>query len=604
MSVKKISKDVTIDQESTNSENPKEPCEVIKEVDEHPRICLIDVSEKIINNLMNIGFNCNRGSLGSLVKVNNTIRNERHHCLLNHHFPQNLHEFDIVVIDLQNPTTVPYEEEDHVATQVKGQSKVALQSSFPQTIFDPRAISAYILASELDELLQKDSILIIFAAANEEIEYQPIEITPDGINHLHTEKHKLYDFYSDLPSWKNTHGIDTKVLIKPGSEIASLLESHNKTSSYEITFAHPTHWEDDQRVKNKNFLPLIEARPNEIVSFVSTREHNYTFLFPRIEHKEAFLTDLLKKVLPGFLPELFPSSTQFSWLNNSEYQLPNESMLIEEKKNLESEHENKINEMNTRLDANRQEYGFLHDLLTKSGPELVKTIEKYLAWLGFQNVVNVDDTNPELQEEDIRIEDDKGLLVIEVKGIGGTSTDSECSQISKIKYRRSRERGTFDVFALYMVNHQRYLPPLSRTNPPFNANQIEDAINDERGLVATYDLFKLYFKITKGYITKEDARAALYKTGLIQFCPSNAKKFPVPYSLHHNGYVVIFTIDGFEIKVNDSLILIDEDQYRSAVVLEIQLDDKPVACAHTGEIGVKLSEKVKKSTEIWLAHKN
>jgi len=192
------------------------------------------------------------------------------------------------------------------------------------------------------------------------------------------------------------------------------------------------------------------------------------------------------------------------------------------------------------------------------------------------------------------------LLVIEVKGIGGTSTDSECSQISKIKYRRSKERGAFDVFALYMVNHQRFLPPETRTNPPFNATQIADAENDERGLVTTYDLFNLYFNVIAGHISKDHARDALYETGLVRFRPSRATTIPSLLEIHPGGHVVVFNAEGIDVEVGNSIILDHAGRYISAHVLEIQVDGTSVERAHTGEIGIKLSERVHKDTTLWL----
>jgi hypothetical protein len=114
------------------------------------------------------------------------------------------------------------------------------------------------------------------------------------------------------------------------------------------------------------------------------------------------------------------------WLHEPNYRLPNENALLQEKKQLEDDYETRLKELDARIEANRQQYSFLHDLLIQSGQDLVKTLENYLGWLGFENVVNVDETNPELQEEDLRVETDRGLLIIEIKGIGGTSTDSVC----------------------------------------------------------------------------------------------------------------------------------------------------------------------------------
>ena len=131
------------------------------------------------------------------------------------------------------------------------------------------------------------------------------------------------------------------------------------------------------------------------------------------------------------------------------------------------------------------------------------------------------------------METEDGLLVIEIKGIGGTSTDGQCSQIEKIKNRRMQERRNFDVFGLYIVNHQRYQPPLLRENPPFKREQIQDAENDKRGLLTTWQLFNLYFSIKNGCISKEEARKALLKYGLIEFSPQNCVSLGEPVKILH-----------------------------------------------------------------------
>jgi len=582
-------------QECTSSGQSNSRCDRTKPFQDRPRICLIDVTEDIVAKLHERGFNCCAGTLGHLVESNKTRQ-----CLLNNSFPRNLHEYDIVVVDLQHPTTVPYVEKDHMLTQTKGQEQRVLVSSFPETIFDPWAMSASILESRLQPFMEKESILIIFAAKQERIQYHPRELTPTGYHDHREETYWLYDFYPDLPSSENISGEDTRVISKPGSELTNLLERYNNTVVYDITFEHPAHLENNKHVKNKDFLPLIEARPDKIASFVCMKEKNATFLFPRIQNKAAFLTDLLEKVLPGILPGVFPLSTQFAWLANSEYQLPNESKLLEQRARIQMRYGRTLGEVDGRIAANRQKYGFLHDLLTQSGPELVKTVERYVRWLGFENVVNVDRTNSNLQEEDLRVKDDRGILVIEVKGIGGTSTDSDCSQINKIKYRRAKERGAFDVFALYVVNHQRHLSPADRTNPPFNATQIKDADGEERGLITTFDLFKLYFNVINNHITKDDARDTLYKTGLVRFRPSGAVRIPFPYEIHHGGRVLTFTAEDLKVRVGASVVLDDSGQYRSAEVLEVQVEGTPVESASMGQIGIKLSEPITGETALWL----
>jgi hypothetical protein len=175
-----------------------------------------------------------------------------------------------------------------------------------------------------------------------------------------------------------------------------------------------------------------------------------------------------------------------------------------------------------------------------------------------------------------------------------------CAQISKVKYRRLKERGTFDVFALYIVNHQLHLPAEERRNPPFNETQIEDASNDDRGLLTTYDLFKLYFSVSNGHISKEDARCALFQTGLVTFKPSSSVNVPGPLEIHHGGDVVIFKAEGFSLRKDMSVILCDEGKCRSANIVEIQINGQSVEEVNAGEVGIKLSEKVFKGTELWV----
>ena len=56
------------------------------------------------------------------------------------------------------------------------------------------------------------------------------------------------------------------------------------------------------------------------------------FLFPQIKNKKLFLLEFLENFAPSIVPEVFPYSTRFNWLNDKDYWLPNHSKLIEERK--------------------------------------------------------------------------------------------------------------------------------------------------------------------------------------------------------------------------------------------------------------------------------
>lgn len=132
-------------------------------------------------------------------------------------------------------------------------------------------------------------------------------------------------------------------------------------------------------------------------------------------------------------------------------------------------------------------------------------------------------------QEDLQIHlANNELLIIEVKGLHGTSKDNECSQISKIELRRIYERKYSNVYALYIVNNERGKEPLKRQMPPFTETQIKDAEFAHRAMAYTYQLFNLYFEIETGIISKEEARNALFQNGLVDF-RSNFKSIGKPY---------------------------------------------------------------------------
>lgn len=212
----------------------------------------------------------------------------------------------------------------------------------------------------------------------------------------------------------------------------------------------------------------------------------------------------------------------------------------------------------------------------------------------------MDETKPKLKEEDLQIPLDNGLLVVEIKGLGGTSKDSQCSQVSKFKYRRAKERNRFDVSALYIVNHQRFLPPAERTNPPFNEQQIDDAKSEERGLLTTYQLFQLYSYVTSDFITKEDARLSLLEYGLVQFKPSKSRLIGYPLEIHHQGKVAILQINNIFLSKGASIIVCNEDRWFRTKIVEIRLNDKTVESISKGEIGIKFSHSISKKSELWL----
>ena len=322
-------------------------------------------------------------------------------------FPKIYMNMNVVVIDLQNKRTVDYVASAH-QLDTKGNQQHYFLSNYPANLFDPRAASAWILKNELRPLVEKDSILIVFADKQEEISYELVQVTATGPYYNEPEMLTKYDFYDGLQINRNITGKDTKVVLQDVPDFTRFLNHYNNTAKYTITFDSPKNMGGDSQENDKNFIPLMVSGNDEIISFAQSRGKNAAFFFPHIKEKAQFLVDFFDKILAARFPAIF--SVQSVWIESPAYRLPNENGLLQEKQHLQEEHAKNMKEVESRIETNRQMYGFLHELLTQSGDLLVKAIVKYFKWLGFENVVNVDETNPNLREEDIRIETKEGVI--------------------------------------------------------------------------------------------------------------------------------------------------------------------------------------------------
>ncbi|MGN6396369.1 MAG: hypothetical protein ACTHMI_12445 [Mucilaginibacter sp.] len=561
-----------------------------------PLICTFNLSDKVYEQLEKSGYHLYKGSIGKQIMTGNKHSHDSKLCLPLFDSPSNFHEFDVVIIDLTNDDKIPYSENDHERSYNKTGNNYYLLSAYPQNIFDPRPYSLNLLKAELD--FAKKRIMIVFCSENDEVNYRMVEKRGSSYDDVTSQKITTYSFYSNCPIIQNKQGFETEILSDINPDLKYLLEKHNSALSYNITFFHPTIWKDSGNVKAPDFTPLIINNSKEIVSFYQLRDKMGSFFFPDIQDKAQFLNDFLQEVAPSFFPDIFPESEKNKWTNDKPYYLPNHDTLLQQRASLVEEFDLKLKVKDEEIETNLKKYEFLHKIITKTDDELVSSVIAFLKWLGFENVKDMDQHGSQ-KKEDIQVETKDGLLIIEVKGIGGTSKDSDCSQIGKHKHRRSRERGKFDVSALYIVNHQRHMPPLSRKNPPFTHHQIGDAIEDERGLLTTWELFKLYHNIENGIISKEEARLRLYDFGLVDFYKSFTP-LGKPKEVLKKGEVFILDLEDEEIKVGDILLLKDNGYYFSTPIISIHENDKSVASAANSEVGIKTSCLVTKQTEIFI----
>ncbi|MDQ3635137.1 MAG: hypothetical protein M3405_11620 [Acidobacteriota bacterium] len=573
-------------------------------INERPRICCLDIDENTIDRLKKSVTNVFDGTLGSKIRVQNKQQYQQHNILLNNVFPDNLHEFDIIIADLHNFDIIDWKVEDHIRENLTGNSSTYISSHYPQTLFDPRPFSAYLLNDDLNKI-NRQFLVLVFSTGNYKIEYQLKSISSND-NYYQGDKSftkNIYDFWGNVPLSENLYGKEISIENLGNTQLVSLLNKYKNEAFYNQTFRHPTNWKGEEHIKDNKFIPMMTNSRGDIISYAnaSPKNEGVLFVFPQIQDKTNFLLEFLSDVAPTMFPKVFPFSSTFKWKENQNYWLPNHSDLLTKKEKVQQEFEEKIKNINSEIEKNSSDLSFLHDLITETDDLLVKAIIKFLKWLDFENVRFVDETKSSINEEDIQVDlPDGGLLIVECKGIGGTSTDSDCSQISKIKHRRCKQRNTFDVFALYVVNHQRFLPPLKRKNPPFTEHQIQDATNDERGLLTTWQLFNLYFDIENRIITKEEARESLLNFGLVEFKPNNLQLIDNPTEIFKKGEVCIVNLsENVNLNVNETIYVEKNNKFQLAKILEIKKDGENLTQATEGEFGLKLNNKVQKKSTLW-----
>ncbi|MCL2378389.1 MAG: hypothetical protein FWC77_04595 [Defluviitaleaceae bacterium] len=561
-----------------------------------PQICLFDFDDDVVTKLAEHGFNVRPCSLGKVVHVP-----DNSYCLLNHEWPNNLHEYDIFMIDMKDREAISYNKYEHIRQHNSGDKVHYFFVRSPQNVFDPRAAAGESFREYISITKKQIHIIVVFASAENRIPYELRKQTSTENAIVSSPTISNYSFLSHRHINKNING--SKINIVEGrSDFRSLLTKHKELFSYEVIFTHPyAHDSSGYRSAlaglDKTFFPLMTNANDEIVSYAERQDNCLVIVLPQMEPKYEVVVPLLKEILPDILPELFPESTRFAWKSEADYWLPNHENLLINKTKIEEEYAEKLKCAEDEITKNLKEYSFLHDMLTGTDDNLVDAVITYLRWLGFNSVKKMDDDKA-LKEEDIQVELDDGLLVIEVKGIGGTSKDEDCSQIYKIKNRRCEERKCFDVSALYIVNHQRHMPPKQRRNPPFTPEQVKDANTDKRGLLTTWELYRTYFWICSGIATKEDTRKKLLCSGSISLMP-DMDLIGQSKDIYKNGKVHTLELNGMEIKKEDCMIAEADGQLQRVKVQSIQINDNDVDEAFSGEVGIQIDKAIKSKVKFY-----
>ncbi|MFB4747167.1 hypothetical protein ACE3J2_05990, partial [Enterobacter hormaechei subsp. steigerwaltii] len=420
-------------------------------------------------------------------------------------------------------------------------------------------------------------------------------------------RYSTYDFNDSYLGVTDRTGNRFK---KPDNVIAKdltdLIFKYSRNSHYNVIF---------KGIDGQDII-LAENEGGEVISFIRIiKEKTFIFL-PAINNKNEFLNELFSSVLPDIphFEDYFPNNGGFQWINSDLYLSYEEKTKSNEIEELKSEYEkNNLKLQSELIDlSNKDENIKTKALLTATDDELVFSVKWFLDYIGFENVIvpdeNVDEENGEVFEEDLNIETPSVTYLFEVKGIGGTSSDDQCAQISKIVYRREEANPEHNYKGVYIVNHQRQKNPKERKNPPFFEQQELDAAIARRGMTYTYELFQVYHMIESGILDKADVREAFNQRGLINF----RKSFKPLTCDHTFRDINVYSFDltstpGTTISEKDRIVVKDDDNHwHLLTIVGIQVNKKPIeeATSDSGaSAGVKVDRLVTGAREFFLLKK-
>lgn len=562
-------------------------------------ICCLDLTQECIDYLKSLDLNVYEGTLGSVFSIKwERIGYSSKTVLVDVDYPENLHEFHVFVHDVENPHKREYKAVDHQIKEIDSRENRHLECYQPVNTYDLRPYGSYMLSHDFQALKNFRRLEVIFAGCENQVEYVSNAISMHDPRHIGP--------FSNIGCWNLVRGVEKwgrRVKLEDLAVSKALFESRQNRVKYNRVFYLPTVIQDEKRVVDPQFLSLLSNEEGECVSYAYFPSGNYVqFILPQVEDKAALLKDLFENVIFRFFSDYFPDVEARNWIHSNTYLLPDEKdikLKIEAKR---EELEQEIKQLEEEEAAICEKNKPQKQLLTESGSTLVSSVKVFLEWLGFENVVDKDETlaEGELKEEDLCFDFEGTHVLLEVKGINGTSTDAECSQIDKIVSRRMRQLKTTDVHGVYIVNNQKNVEPLKRDMPPFNDTQIKDAESQSRTMIYTSQLFALYSDIENGFISKEQARQCIMQAGLADFHQS-LTSLGVPYHYYQDDTVICLELPGITVSVGDMLLFKDDlGKLVGSKVESIEQDRISVQTVAEGKVGLKVGIKMPRNREIFL----
>lgn len=558
----------------------------------HPKILLVDMEDEEAETLSEAGYRVERGSFGSVIKVGQ----QPSYLPLPRagELPPHYREQRIVIVDC-----TPHATEGAVGDPPPGRKWLWQHAG--EGYIDPRPWAMLQFKEGLDRIYNHGGVFICFVAPKFFEDYFFVEEEWEAKQGIGRERLSTWGFLSLLSEVEAARDPGEEVTAEVTAEQLSTLKSAMEAGSFTASL------EPGYQLKDR-WLPLAKGGFEQTVAAYIAPEKDTkqgrVFLLPRIVNRAQFLKRFVNETLPKLAPDLFPHVQQDEWTKQPPYELPGVAEIRAEAEKVREEAKAKVAALEAKIESRREEHGFLHDLLTKDGDELVAAVKQTLELLGFNKVVDVDEKTEDKKSlrEDLQIWDREPVLITEVKGIGNLPREADALQVTKYVAPRMKEWKR-EAQGLTIINHQMQVEGLKRqTDKVFQDDVVTNAEEHEFGLLITWTLFRLARAYMRYDWEHEYIADIFYKHGVIEAVPVHYELVGTVNQYFEEACALTVDLSG-EIRVGDTLAFELPVEFEQEEIQSLQLEDEAVEQAEPGvEVGIKTSltkEQARKGTRIF-----
>ena len=444
---------------------------------------------------------------------------------------------------------------------------------------------------DFDRILDHDGMFVIFAQPRL---YQKLVWTKNLLGYITDDRGTQADnwsFLSILSHIEIKSDVGEEIIVpNHDHQLFRFLRSAIKDARYTATFK-PT------PAMKSGWAPIMNGKFRECVVgglLAPENSKGRILILPQISKDADTILTLLREVLPDMSPHLFPHIEGPRWVERDEYELDSVLKYKIDKIEVQKRANRELADLDKKITEERDRLGFLHGIITNTGDNLVESIKSCLEFIGFEQVIDVDEQiqnqgTSAPKQEDLQVQDKSPTLLLEIKGLSGLPREDDIMQVVKYIPRRMKEWDRTDVRGVSIINHQRNVPALERDDQNvFTEQQIEDAQHNDVTILTTWDFFLLTRGMMKWKWNPKSVQELFYQRGRMPNIPTIYKPIGRIIKYWEKPGAVGVQISENKLHKGERIGYVTSGGYLEEDVSSLQVENQDVEEAVPGQlVGIK-----------------